>query len=99
METSVQVIAAIDAVRNPFEASTREHERIVFDAAEKWADRLGGDSEPSDTHPDAIYSPEVFEAMQAVLKEASGSPTHALRLVLSRQLNSRTDHGDDPRAV
>lgn len=48
----------------------------------------GASRQPSDaipSHPDADYTPEVFEKMQALLVEASGSPMLALRLVLSRQ--------------
>lgn len=40
---------------------------------------------PGWSHPEAVYSPEVFTAIQGLLNEAQGSPMHALRLAVSRQ--------------
>lgn len=39
------------------------------------------------SHPDAMYSPEVFMEIQGLLNEAQGSPMHALRLAVSRQMS------------
>lgn len=84
------IIAAIDAIRNPFATSTRQDELLVFDAAEKWASGPVGQEPSRDrgwSHPDAVYSPEVFSAIQELLNEARGEPMHALRLAVSRQLS------------
>lgn len=43
--------------------------------------------EPGWSHPEALYSPEVFGAMQELLSEAHGSLMHALRLSVSRQMS------------
>lgn len=45
--------------------------------------------EPTNAHPDAVYSPEVFDAMHSALNEANGSPTHALRVLISRSIAER----------
>lgn len=46
------------------------------------------------SHPEAVYSPEVFMAMQGLLNEAKGSPTHALRIAVSRQLSEQGEPSD-----
>lgn len=44
-------------------------------------------AEPGWSHPEAMYSPEVFMEIQGLLNEAQGSPMHALRLAVSRQMS------------
>ena len=39
------------------------------------------------SHPEAMYSPEIFMEIQGLLNEAQGSPMHALRLAVSRQMS------------
>ena len=59
----------------------------------------GDDRAAGWSHPDAVYSPEVFMTMHGLLNEAKGSPTHALRLAVSRQVSARRTVQGEPTAV
>lgn len=61
--------------------------RDALIAAEKAHTPTDDEREARWSHPDAVYSPEVFGAIQELLSEAKGSPMHALRLAVSRQMS------------
>lgn len=79
--------------KHPDNEEIIEARRVDFD---NWLERHdaevrpglnpAGDRGPLWSHPDAVYSPDVFMAMQELLNEAKGSPTHALRIAVSRQI-------------
>lgn len=57
-------------------------------------------TEPGWSHPEAMYSPEVFMEIQGLLNEAQGSPMHALRLAVSRQMSEpQGEPSDAPKVV
>lgn len=71
------------------EAAADERDRVnaVRRMFEKAHTPTGDEREAGWSHPDAVYSLEVFGAMQELLNEANGSPMHALRIAVSRQMS------------